>query len=394
MSDFPVAWIFIAAVIAPLLTRIPLGVKIPVVVLEVLLGIVIGPHVLGLVSFDGYIPDLFRAGMGATLFMAGMELDFGKIKGRPLTLATRGWLLSVALGLLAALILRAIPAINAPLMIMLALCTTGLGILMPIIHDSGRSDSKFGRLLIAAGTLGEVGPIVAMALLMSQDYSLWQEFGFLLVFIVIIAAAIAIGIGVRPPRFMTFLGQQMKSSSQLPIRIALMIMVVFMAVSSAFGFESILGAFAAGLIVNMTLPSKGGEEERDKLDAVMFGWFYPFFFVGTGIKFDVPALIGSANAMMLVPGFLLLFLLIRGLPLVLYGNEITRQERLPFAMAAGVPSLSIIVVINETGLASNTMTPVIASAMTGASLLAVLLFPILAAVMLNKNRPAASNDSS
>ena len=92
MSDLhPVFWIMIAAVVAPLLAELPLRVRVPVVVLEVLLGVVIGPHVLGLVAFDGFVVSMYEFGMAATLFMAGMELNFKHVQGRPLWLALRGW---------------------------------------------------------------------------------------------------------------------------------------------------------------------------------------------------------------------------------------------------------------------------------------------------------------
>jgi Kef-type K+ transport system membrane component KefB len=94
----PIFWMLLAAVLAPLLAEVPLGFKVPVVVLEVALGIVIGPHVLGLVQFEGFVVAMFALGMAATLFMAGLELDFGAIKGRPLSLATAGWLVSALLG--------------------------------------------------------------------------------------------------------------------------------------------------------------------------------------------------------------------------------------------------------------------------------------------------------
>ena len=133
----PFFWMLLAAVIAPLLAEVPLGFKVPVVVIEVALGIVIGPQVLGLVQFEGFIVAMFALGMAATLFMAGMELDFGEIRGRPLSLATVGWVVSVVLAILAVSLLHVIPYVNAPLMVALALCTTGLGVLLPVFRDGG-----------------------------------------------------------------------------------------------------------------------------------------------------------------------------------------------------------------------------------------------------------------
>ena len=385
----PVFWLMLAAVAAPLLAEIPLGFRVPVVVLEVSLGIVIGPHVLGLVQFDGFIVAMFALGMAATLFMAGMELEFSKIKGRPLSLAALGWGVSIVLGLLAVGLLHVIPQVDAPLIVTLAMCTTSLGVLMPIFRDSGQLETAFGRLLVAAGTVGEVGPIVAMSLLLSTQYSTWQEIGFLLAFLVIVVVAIAVGMGARPPALLAFLSRHMHASTQLPVRISLLMLAGLFVLAEEFGFESIFGAFAAGLIVGQVTRGETGKPFREKVDAVTFGWFYPFFFVGTGINFNVAALARDLTTMLLVPAFLLLFLVIRGAPVFLYRRDIGKTQLLPFAFATAVPSLSIIVVITEVGVRTKSMHPDIAAALIGAALLSVLLYPTIAGVLLSKSEPPA-----
>lgn len=387
--EHPVFWLMVAAVAAPLLAEIPIGVRLPVVVLEVVLGVLIGPHLLGLVQFDGFIRTMFGFAMALTLFMAGMELDFGQIRGRPLTLALGGWVLSVLLGLTVVGLLHIAPKVHAPLMVTLALCTTGLGVLIPVFRDSGQLETAFGRMVVAAGVLGEVGPIVAMSLLLSTRYSTWQEVGFLAAFLVIVVMAMAVGIRARPPKLLAFLSRHLHASTQLPVRLSLLMLGGLLLLAEQFGFESIFGAFAAGLIVGQATRGHAGEPFRTKLDAVAFGWFYPFFFVGTGIKFNIPALATNLTTMLLVPTFLLLFLFVRGAPVyLLYGKAITRPERLPFALASAVPSLSIIVVITEIGLKAKVVSHDIAAAMVGAALLSVMLFPTIAGVLLSSPRAA------
>jgi Kef-type K+ transport system membrane component KefB len=302
-----------------------------------------------------------------------------------LSLATLGWITSVLLGFAAVGLLHVIPEVDAPLMVTLALCTTGLGILIPVFRDSGQLDTPFGRLFVAAGTLGEVGPVVAMSLLLSQQYSTWQEIGFLLVFLAIVGVAAAVGIGARPPRVLELLSRTMHSSSQLPVRISLLLLAALFVLAEEFGFESIFGAFAAGMIVGVATRGEDGESMRTKLDAVCFGWFYPFFFVGTGIKFDIAALGQDLTTMLLVPAFLVLFLVVRGAPVFLYRKDIAKAEQLPFALSLSVASLSIIVVITEIGVRARAMNPDIAAALVGAALLSVLLFPTIAGVLLSRN---------
>jgi len=380
----PIFWILVAAVLAPLLAEIPLGFRVPVVVLEVVLGIVIGPHVLGLVHFEGFVVTMHTVGMAATLFMAGMELDFSEIKGRPLSLATGGWTVSALLGVAIVGLLHVIPQVQAPLMVTLALCTTGLGVLVPVFRDGGQLGTAFGRLFMAAGTLGEIGPIVGMSLLLSTRYSTWQEIGFLFALLAIVGMAVVVGVRARPPKLLALLGRQMHASTQLPVRISLLVLAALIVLAHQFGFERILGAFAAGMVVGQATRGEDGKAFREKIETVSFGWFYPFFFVGTGVKVDITALGQDLTTMLLVPAFAVLFLVIRGAPVFLYRDAIARAQRLPFALASAVPSLSIIVVITEIGVLAKTMNPDVAAALIGAALLAVLLFPTIAGVMLQR----------
>jgi len=384
----PVFWILVAAVLAPLLAEIPVGFKMPVVVLEVVLGIVIGPHVMNLAQYEGFVAVMHTIGMAMTLFMAGMELDFAEIKGQPLFLAIGGWTVSVLLGVSVVGLLHVIPQVHAPQMVTLAICTTGLGVMIPIFRDSSQLGTAFGRLFLAAGTLGELGPIVAMALLLSRQYSTWQESGFLLVFLAIVGVAITVGVAARPPKLLAMLARHMHSSTQLPVRISLLMLGASLLLAESFGFEILLGALAAGMVLGVATRGKEGEPLREKLDAVSFGWFYPFFFVGTGIKFDIAALGRDLTTMLLVPAFVVLFLFVRGMPVLLYRSHIPAAQRLPFALSSAVPSLSIIVVITEIGVKLRSMNPDVAAALVGAALLSVLLFPTIAGALLTRGAPA------
>ena len=391
MSHHPVFWVFVAAVAGPLLGRIPVGLRVPIVVIEVLLGILIGPHVLDLVKYDGFLSVMHTFAMAATLFMAGMELDFGEIKGRPLWLAIAGWGISVALGIAVVGIFHVIPAVDAPMMVTLALCTTGLGTLIPIFRDSGQLGTKFGRLMIAAGTVGEIAPIIGMSLLLSQRYSTWQEVGFLAAFLAIVGLAAAVSAGARPPGVIAFLSREMHASSQLPVRISVLMLAALFVLAEEFGFESIFGAFAAGMIIGLATRGEEGKTMRAKMDAVSFGWFYPFFFVGTGVKFDITALGKDLTTMLLVPTFVILLLVIRGAPVWLYRNDIAKAERFSFALCSAVPSLSIIVVITEIGLRSKTMNPDIAAALVAAGLLSIMLFPTIGGALLAQTAMQAAS---
>lgn len=394
LSDHPVFVVMAVAVVAPLLAEIPIGLRVPVVVLEVLLGILIGPHVLGLIEPDVFLIKMQVVGTAAVLFMAGMEIDFAGIRGRPVTLALGGWLASLALAFGAVGVLHVVPGVHAPLVVAIALTTTMLGALIPILRDGGRLETAFGRMLLAAGTVGEIGPIVAVSLLLSHRYATWQEFGFLIAFLALVGVAAAVGMGARPPGFLALLGRAMHASTQLPVRLALFVMAALVVVAVEFGFEGVLGAFAAGMIVGLATRGEGGRLFRLKADAVCFGWLTPFFFVGTGIQFDPGALTRDLAAMLLTPAFLLLFLVARGAPVLLYRAAIPRPERLPFALYSSVASLSLIVVITRIGLGTGTMHRDIAQALIAAALLSLLAYPTLAGVLSPRAAPPAPRTAS
>ncbi len=394
LSNHPVFVVLLAAVAAPLLTELRIGRRVPVVVLEVILGIVVGPHVLGLIQFDVFLSAMLAIGMAAVLFMAGMEIDFEQIRGRPLSLALGGWVISVGVAFLTVAVLHVIRGVQAPLMVIIALTTTGLGALLPILRDGGQLGTPFGRLVLGAGTVGEVASIAAVSLTLSDRYSTWQEFGFLLAFLGLVVLAAAVGMGARPPRLLELLKRTMHASTQLPVRLALLVLFTLVVVSVEFGFEGILGAFAAGMVVGLATRGEEGEPFRVKIDAVCFGWFTPFFFVGTGVAFDLGALTRDVVTMLLIPTLLILFLLARGMPVLLYRHDIPKPQQPPFVLFASVASLGLVVVITQIGLRARNMNQDIAQALIGAALISSLVYPTLAEVLLSRIAPSAPRAAS
>ena len=379
LAQHPIFVVFLAAVLAPLIAQTRLGGRVPVVVFEVVLGVVIGPHALGLVGYDRFLSFMHDVGMVAVLFMACMEMDFELIRGRPLNRAVVGWLVTLAIGALAIGAINLVGGAVAPLMVVIALATTGLGTLLPILRDGGQLATPFGRMLLAAGTVGEVGPVVAASLALSTRYASWQEFVLLLVFLALIGTAIAVGAGVRPPKVIGLLARTMHQSTQLPVRLSLLLLGALVFLCEGMGFEAAFGAFAAGMIVGVAAQGPDGEEFRVKMDAVCFGWFAPFFFVGTGVAFDVGTLVRSGTTMVLLPVFFLLFLVARGLPAyLLYRRDLPARDLAPLGLCSAVASLGIVVVVTTAGQKSGHMSAQTANALVGAALLSLLVYPTAA----------------
>lgn len=378
------------AAMAPILADLSRRVRLPIVVAEIALGIVVGPELLDLARTDDFIEALSTFGLAFLFFLAGMEIDFERIRGAPARLGISGWLLSLGLGFGIALALWLAGAIDAPILAGLALTTTALGTLMPILRDSGILDERFGRYVIGAGAAGEFGPVVIVSIILAVEAGEPWRTVLLFVFAAVVVGATLIALRARPARVVRLVETTMGTSGQLAVRLSLLLVVALVVLASEFGLDVILGAFAAGFIVGLVIRDQDAHEFEAKLDAVGYGFLIPVFFIATGMDYDVDALLGSASAILLVPGFALLFLLVRGLPAwLLYRGELEPPERLPlvFFSAAALP---LVVAITEIGTEVGVMRAEEASALVGAGMLSILLYPLLALALRRRAaRPAA-----
>jgi Kef-type K+ transport system membrane component KefB len=395
MSSHPVFVVLVIAVAASLLAEIRFGIlRIPVVVWEMLFGILIGPQVLGLAKPGGLLQWLGDTlGLAALFFMAGMELDLQKVKGRPLSLALRGWMLSLGLGLAAAVLLHSLSFVHAPMIVALVLTTTALGTCLPILRDAGHLDAKFGTLFLAAGAVGEFAPLIVVSLVLTRVYRTWQEVVLMLGFVAIAFGAALVALGLRPPKLLALLERGVHSSTQLPVCISLLFLASFDLLSKNIGLQAVLGAFAAGMVVGLATRGEPGKLFRAKMEAISFGCLVPFFFVVSGINLDLKALLQSTQSMLLLPIFLLLFLAVRGAPVFLYRQDLAKGERLPFALYSAT-ALNMVVAITNIGVRTGTMRSDIAAGLVGAGLISVLLFPAIAGALLSARGPVASSARS
>ena len=384
----------LAAVTAPLLAEwLVRRVRVPGVVIEIVLGIVIGPQLLNIAHRDHVIDGLAELGLTFLMFLAGYEIELEKIKGRPLNLALAGWCLSLVLAFCFAFILVSTGTALSTLLIGLCLTTTAIGTLLPIVRDAGLLQSRLGPYFIGAGTIGEFGPIVAIAVLLTGDEPV-KTIVFLCVFMLVAAAAAAITLRSHPPQWIQLLRKHLNSSAQLPVRIAVLLVVVLVWVASQLGLDALLGAFAAGLIVRLSTSSSEHDPVRIKLEAIGFGFLVPIFFIVSGMRFDLAALRSDPTQIIRVPMFLLAFFMVRGIPvMLLYRKDLPNAARSALALLAST-QLPLIVVIVTIGLETGRVLPVNATALITAGMLSVLLFPSLALVLMRRGRAATADGSA
>jgi Kef-type K+ transport system membrane component KefB len=384
--------ILMIAFLAPLAAGFMTKLLLPALVFEIVLGIIVGPSVLGLVKLTNPISLLSDLGLSALIFLAGFELDLQRVRGRPLELATAGWVLSVALGILAGLVLMATGVIVSELYVGLALTTTALGTLLPIIRDAGLLPTRFGTHVLAIGSLGEFGPIIAIAVVLSQASAARAALS-LLVFVAFAVAGLLLAARFHPSRFQTALGNTLRSSGQLYIRLAVVLIAVMAFVADELGLDFLLGAFTAGVLYRIFLLAGADAREREvvesKLEAVTFGYLIPIFFVVTGVRFDLESL-ASPTALLKIPLFLGLFLVVRGLPMLLYRREIPdARERRGLALLAAT-ALPMVVAITTIGVAAGQMRSSTQAALVGAAMLSVCIYPMIGMRMAPRATPSAT----
>ena len=351
------------------------GLVIPVVVIELLLGVVLGPHVLGL-AVNPVITFFSDLGLGLLFFFAGYEIDLRRIQGRPLRLGLTGWAISLALAYTIGGVLAATGIVLSLLYTGSALSTTAIGTLIPILSDSGELRTRFGTYLLAAGAVGEFGPILLLTLILSTESTLHNAL------ILIAFVALAVGVAVfavrSSERTLPLLERTLESSSQLAVRWIVVLVFALALLASELGLDLLLGGFAAGLITRQTLKAREIPAFDSKLTAVAFGVFVPFFFVVSGMQLDVSALFANVSGVVKLGVFFLLFLVVRGTPaLLLYRDVLDRRARVALALMSST-QLPLVLAITTVATASGHMRASTAAALVGAAVLSTLIFPVLA----------------
>lgn len=388
--------ILAAAILAPIIAnRIP-RVRLPVVLLEIGLGVVVGPQLLGIARVDAVANLFSQCGLAFLFFLAGFEVDLKRIWGRPLAQAWGGWLLSFALALGLAAVTQHGGVLLALLYVALATSTTGIGSLMPILHDAGELRTPFGTHILAAGAAGQFGPILVLALA-NHERSPGEGLLALGAFFAVSMAITVIARRWRPARLTQLLQTTLHTSGQLATRLPIGLIAALVLLAEALGINMLLGAFTAGIIVAQVVGTVGAAQHaqveivRAKYEAIGYGLLIPIFFVTSGMNFELRSLLVDPLNLLLIPGFMICFLLARGLPaLLLYRRDLSSHDRRSLALLSAT-QLSLVIVVTRLGVAAGALTASTAAALVGAGMSSVFLFPLLALAQRNRsgNQPAA-----
>ncbi|MGX1807218.1 cation:proton antiporter [Nocardia sp. NPDC055321] len=375
-------WIALAAVLAPLVSRLLRGV-VPAVVLLLLAGVAVGPFALGWAGTAGGVDLLSELGLGMLFLLAGYELDPKLLGGRSGRTAWLTWCVSAVVAIALVTVWAADADITARIAVAIAMTSTALGTLLPIVKQDGLLDKPLGRAVLAHGAVGELAPVLAMSVLLTS-----RSVGAALVTLVFFLLAAAI-IGLVPqrmldrvPGFARVLGDS-NSTEQLPVRGVFLLLIVLMTIAEVSDLDVVLGAFAAGLILRRLIAA-GHPEVESSLETIGYGILIPVFFVVSGMGIDIGAVAGEPLLWLL---FVLSIAVARGIPVLLSerfvphgANLADRRERVQLALYAAT-GLPIIVAVTNVATSSGLMPQDLASTLVAAGATTVLLFPLLARLL-------------
>jgi Kef-type K+ transport system membrane component KefB len=369
------------AVLVPLVLGLVPQLPIPEAVLEVIAGVVVGPAVLGWVRVDAPVQVLSDLGLGMLLFLAGLEIDIERLRGPLARLAVSAFAVSAVLALGCAYAFRLAGEAVQPLLLAIILMSTSTGLLLPLLKDAGEESTGFGQLVMTAAALAEIVPIMLLSLFFSATSATpgAQAVSLAIFVVLLVLSGIALNWVRRLEPAGRLLNHLADSSAQLRVRASLTLALAFGVLAYRFGFASILGAFAAGLLVRIVDLARHSPHPqfRVKLEGIGFGFLVPIFFISTGVEFPLKALLANPAALAAVPLFLAALLLVRGLPALLYVRFTGRRR----AAAAGLlqaTTLTFVIVAAQAGLAGGKITPTAAASLLAAGLLSAAVFPAVA----------------
>lgn len=369
------------AALAPVISSMIPGRRVPQVVMLILGGVIVGPEVLGWANPD-QVALIADVGLAFVFLLAGFEIEPLTLLAAPGRLAITSWVVSAALALAVVGLLAATGFVHAYVPVALALTTTALGTLIPILREKRLLDTAFGRQFLAVGAVGELFPIIAIALFLGVQ----SRFAAVVSLVVIAVVAVSLGLlaRLRVGRHLArVVNDAADGTGQANLRWSMVLLLALVVLAGEFGLDVVLGAFLAGAVLRHWSPP-GSHLFEAKLDAVGYGFFIPVFFVSSGMGIDI-ASIRESPARLLV--FVLLLLAVRGLPvLAIYRGVLPMRPRVALMLCTAT-TLPLIVALTEIGLASGTMLPENAAALVGAGVVSVLLFPLIGTHLASGSEP-------
>ena len=374
-----------ASAAASILSRLGRRIVLPTVVVEIVLGILLGPQALGWATAGQYVEFLANFGLALLFFFAGLEVVEKHVPRRSIVRGTVGWGSRSRSGSPRGTSSTTTASDAEGWLVGVAVSTTSLGTLVPILSDSGILPTPLGTAVLGTGVAGEFWPIVVISVFLTGVYGAGTEVVLLFVFGAIALGAAVAALRARPPRLLAIIRDTLHSTGQAAVRLSLLLLAALVFLANDVGFDFVLGAFAAGLIVGLVLDSPDGRVVRMRLEGIGFGFLIPIYFVATGLTFDLDSLL-SVHGLELAALFLSLFLLVRGASALLWLRELGPRGTTSLALFAAT-ALPLVVAIVTVGTQSGAIADNVGASLIGAGMISVLAYPLLATVLATETVP-------
>jgi Kef-type K+ transport system membrane component KefB len=391
-------WIVLCSVLAPLVAGLVPRKLVPEVVLLLALGVLVGPNALGLAQTDAPIELLRELGLGMLFLLAGYEIEVKELTGPGGRRACWTWLTCLVTALVAVWLIGLSGAVHAEVAVAIALTSTALGTLLPILKDSGLLTTRVGAKVMHHGAFGELGPIVAMAMLLGTRGPV-RSLLVLLSFAVITALVSLFATQLRREgsKLLELIRAGAETTGQTVVRLTMLLLMTLGVLTVRFDLDVVLGAFAAGLVLRQLLPA-GHETLELRLTGLAFGFLIPVFFVTSGMAIDPVAVVNEPAVLVI---FVLLILAVRG-GIVFVSERLHARhangsgpgrEALSVALYAAT-GLPIIVAVTSAAVSAGQMTTTNASVLVAGGAVTVLVCPLLATMVVGRPEDEAMSNSS
>ena len=383
--------VFLATTLGAVLSRWHLRLVLPTVVVEIVLGIVIGPEGLGIAEVNDLIAFLSQFGLALLFFFAGVEVIEHHVPKDALRRGTFGWGISLAIGMSVGIALDAAGVEASWWLLAVALATTALGTLVPILSDEHLLRTSLGRAVLGTGVAGEFWPIIFISVFLTSVYGALTEVLLLLGFGALVAGAARVAMQARPPRLLRIVQDTLHTTGQAGVRASIFLLALLVFIAADAGFEFVLGAFAAGVVVGLALDSPDGRIVRVRLEGIGFGFLVPVYFVVTGMNFDLDSLL-TTEGLLLAGVFLALLLVTRGASALLWLRELGGRRTVSLALF-GATGLPLIVAIVGIGQQRGDISDSVGASLIGAGMISVLVYPFVGMRLVSAAAPTAVDES-
>ena len=377
------AVIALVALICPIVAKLMPGKLIPETVFLLVAGALLGPYMAGFIQITDSVGLLSDLGLAFLFLLAGCEINPKELTGHQGKRGLIVWIITFALALAVVALSPTSPGNDiGSIAIAIALTTTALGTLVPIMKERELMGTRVGDSILAYGTWGELGPILAMAVLLSTRSELKTLLvlaGFTLLCVVM--AVIPAKSKKAGHRMFRFLTENANTTSQTMVRAVIVLLVSLVAFSAVFDLDIVLGAFAAGFVLRYIIPEGDHELER-KLEGIAYGFLIPVFFVTSGAKINLASVLDQPIALVV---FIITLLLVRAVPIYFSlstdrrTRDISSHNRLTIALYC-TTALPIIVAVTSVAVKSDALTQEFASVLVAAGAITVFLMPLLASI--------------